>query len=89
MSQPNMCVCVCVGGGGGGGGGSRHHMVVGFYIFLCNQCEFESRSYRDVLDTTLCDKVYQRLATGMWFSPGPPVSHTNKTGLHDITQKCR
>jgi hypothetical protein len=34
-----------------------------------------------VLDTTLCDKVYQRLATGRWFSPGPPVSHTNKTNV--------
>jgi hypothetical protein len=35
--------------------------------------------------TTLCDKVCQRLATGRWFSPGPIVSSTNKTGRHDIT----
>jgi hypothetical protein len=28
--------------------------------------------------TTLCDKVCQWLATGRWFSPGPPVSSTNK-----------
>jgi len=27
----------------------------------------------------LCDKVYQRLATGLWFSLGTPVSSTNKT----------
>jgi hypothetical protein len=32
-----------------------------------------------VLDTTLCDKVCQWLATGQWFSPGTPVSSTNKT----------
>jgi hypothetical protein len=35
--------------------------------------------------TTLCDKVYQWLATGRWFSPGLPVSSTNKTD-HDITE---
>ena len=36
--------------------------------------------------TTLCDKVCQWLATGRWFSPGPPVSSTNKTDSHDITE---
>jgi len=36
-----------------------------------------------VLDTTLCDKICQWL--GQWFSPGTPVSSTNKTGRHDIT----
>ena len=36
--------------------------------------------------TTLCDKVFQWLATGWWFSPGPPVSSTNKTDCHDITE---
>jgi hypothetical protein len=36
--------------------------------------------------TTLCDKVCQWLATGWWFSPGPPVSSTNKTDRHDITE---
>jgi hypothetical protein len=24
--------------------------------------------------------------TGQWFSPGPPVSSTNKTDLYDITE---
>ena len=33
--------------------------------------------------TTLCDKVYQWLATDRWFSP---VSSTNKTDRHDITE---
>jgi hypothetical protein len=46
-------------------------------------CEFESRSWWDVLDTTLCDKVCQRFATGRWFSP---VSSTNKTDHQDITE---
>jgi hypothetical protein len=36
--------------------------------------------------TTLCDKVCQWLATGRWFSPGPPVSCTNKTDRHDIIE---
>ena len=41
---------------------------------------------RDVLDTTLCDKVCQRLVAGQWFSPGTSVSSTNKTDRHDITE---
>jgi hypothetical protein len=39
-----------------------------------------------VLDTILCDKVCQWLAAGQWFSPGTPVSSTNKTDRHDITE---
>ena len=35
---------------------------------------------------TLCDQVCQWLATGRWFSPGPPVSSTNKTDRHYITE---
>jgi hypothetical protein len=38
---------------------------------------------------SLCDKVCRWLATGWsrrWFSPGPPVSSTNKTDRHDITE---
>jgi hypothetical protein len=46
-------------------------------------CEFEPLSWRDVLDTTLCDKAYQRLVTGRWFSP---LSSTNKTYLHNKTE---
>ena len=51
-----------------------------------NNCEFESRSWRVVLDTTLCDKVYQWLVTGPWFSPGTQVSSISKTDRHDITE---
>ena len=35
---------------------------------------------------SLCDEVYQLLATGRWFSPGIPVSSTNKTDRHDIAK---
>jgi hypothetical protein len=67
-------------------------LVVGFttiyaisaYHHWC--CEFESRSGRGVLHTTLCDKVCQWLATSRWFSPGFPISSTNKTDRHDITE---
>ena len=41
---------------------------------------------RDVLDTTLCDKVRHLLATGGWFSPDTPVSSSNKTDRHDIAE---
>jgi len=36
--------------------------------------------------TALCDQVCQWLVTGWWFSLGPPVSSTNKTDCHDITE---
>jgi hypothetical protein len=36
--------------------------------------------------TTLCDKVCQWLDACQWFSPDPPVSSTNKTDRHDITE---
>ena len=49
-------------------------------------CEFVSRSWQGVLDTILCDKVRQWFAAGQWFSPGTPVSSTNKTDHHDITE---
>jgi hypothetical protein len=39
-----------------------------------------------VLDTTLCDQVCQWLATGRWFPLYTPVSSTNKTDRHDITE---
>jgi hypothetical protein len=36
-----------------------------------------------VLDTTLFDKECQWLETGRWFSPGSPISSTDKTDRHD------
>ena len=49
-------------------------------------CGFDYRSGRGVLNTTLCDKVCQWLVAGWWFFPGNPVSATNKTDSHDITE---
>ena len=49
-------------------------------------CEFEPHSWRGALDKTLCDKVRQLFATGQLFSPGTPVSSTNKTDRHNITE---
>jgi hypothetical protein len=45
-----------------------------------------ARSCWSVIDTTLCHKVCQWLATGRWFSPGTPGSSTYKTDCHDITE---
>ena len=62
------------------------------YNYLCNQCPSplalwgRIRPRRGVLNTTLCDKVCYWLATGLWFSPGTPVSSTNKTNCHNITE---
>ena len=66
---------------------SSYRMVVGFtttytvsaYYHRSYECEPRS----GVLDTTLCDRVCQLLATGQRFSP---VSSTNKTDHHDITE---
>jgi hypothetical protein len=46
---------------------------------------YRPRSWRGVLYTTLWDKVCKWLAKGLWFSPGTPVSSTNKTNRQDIT----
>ena len=65
-------------------------MVVGFTTTCAisayhhYSCEFEPRSWRGVLKTTLCDKVCQCLVTGQWFSLGNPVTSTNKTDRHKI-----
>jgi hypothetical protein len=45
-----------------------------------------SRSWRGVLDTTLCDKICQWLSTGRWFSLSTPVSSPNKSDRHDIIE---
>jgi hypothetical protein len=56
----------------------RNNHFVHFCAYHHESCEFESCSWRGVLDTTLCDKVCHWLVTGRWFSPGTPVSSTNK-----------
>ena len=62
------------------------------YEYLCNQflspltLRVRIPFRRGVLDTSLCDKFCQWLATGRWFSPGTPVSSTNKTDHHNINE---
>jgi hypothetical protein len=62
------------------------------YNYLCNQCLSTLTLWiwiplrRGVLNTILCDKVCQWLASGWWFSLGILVSSTNKTDRHDITE---
>jgi len=53
---------------------------------ITTNVEFESRSCRGVLDTTLCDKICQSLEASLWFSPRTPISSINKTDRHDITE---
>ena len=57
------------------------------YNYLCNQCPTPLmlwvRISTRVRCTTLCDEAYQWLPTGRWFSPGTPISSTNKTDSHD------
>jgi hypothetical protein len=59
------------------------------YNYLCNQCLSPLKLWVRIslmarcTHTTLCDKVCQWLVTGRWFSP---VSFTNKTDRHDITE---
>jgi hypothetical protein len=72
---------------------SRDRMVVGFTTACTisayqhyESCELESRSWRVVLNTTLCDKVCQWLATRRWFTVDTPVSSTSNSDRHDITE---
>jgi hypothetical protein len=75
----------------GRGRGGRERMVVGFtttctisaYRHWCG--EFESCLCQGIPDAKLCD-ICQWLMTGRYFSPGTPVSSTNKTDLHDIAK---
>ena len=56
------------------------------YNYLCNQCLSPLMWVRISIRarcTTLCDKFISDL---QWFSPGPPVSSTNKTYCHDIAE---
>ena len=62
------------------------------YNYLCNQCLSPLTLWvwtplrRGVLNTILCDKVSHWLVTGLWLTLGTPVSSTNKTDRHDITE---
>ena len=56
--------------------------------FLCNYTYIRNTIplRGGVLDKILYDKIDQWLAAGRWFPPDTPVSSTNKTDRHDITE---
>jgi hypothetical protein len=60
------------------------------YNYLCNRClsplMMWVRLPPRARSTTLYDQGCQWLTAGGVFSPGPPVSSTNKTDRHDITK---
>jgi hypothetical protein len=60
------------------------------YNYLCSQCLSPLMLWVPISIRarciTLCDNVCQWLATGRWFSPGTPVSFTNKTERHDMAE---
>ena len=62
------------------------------YNYLRNQClsplrcEFEPGSGEVYSIQHYVMKFVSDLRHGRWFSPGPPVSSTNKTDRHDITE---
>ena len=55
-------------------------------VYHHKSCELESRSWRGVFDTKLCDKVCQWLAAVRWNSPGTPICSIFKTDTYDITE---
>jgi hypothetical protein len=68
-------------------GGTHFKIKLTFNIYLhTDWLKVRMPLRRGVLDATLCDKVCQWLATGRWFSPGTPVSSTNKTYHLDATK---
>ena len=75
-----------------GEGRSRDGMTVGFITYLCTQylspltLWVRTPLRRGVLDTTLCDTVCQLYPVDRWFSPGTPVSSTNKSDRHEIIE---
>jgi hypothetical protein len=65
---------------------AKFYCIVAISAYHHLSCELESLSWQVVLDTTLCDKVCQWLAAGLWFSLSTQVSSTNKTDCHDIAE---
>ena len=57
----------------------REYMVVGFTTIIVSSNHVLARC-------TPYNIICQWLVAGQWFSPGPPVSSTNKTGRHHITE---
>jgi hypothetical protein len=56
-----------------------------FIVFGLTRPEFKLAIYH-TRGTTLSDKVCQSLASGLCFFPSTPVSSTNETDRHNITE---
>jgi hypothetical protein len=75
LSKKSNTTCI-----GSGAGMSSTSAISAYHHW---RYEFKSRSRRGVLDTTLCGKVNQWLATGRWFSRvlrfPPPIFELRET----------
>jgi hypothetical protein len=58
------------------------------YVHIEKHGYWKELTRRDVLDTTLCNKVCHWLETGRWLSSGSLISSTTKSDLHDIAEIC-
>jgi hypothetical protein len=57
------------------------------YNYLCNQCLSPLKLWVRTPFMARCTRYkIMWLARGRWFSPGTPVSFTNKTDRHDIAE---
>ena len=66
--------------------GHHGHMVVGFTtVHITTKVVSSNPIHGNVYSIQHFVIVCQSLATGQWFSPGTPVSSTNKTDRHNIT----
>ena len=72
----------------------HYHIVICMKKYLAH-CEFESRSWRCVLDTTLYNKVSEWFPADRWFSSGflhqynsPSLGILLKVALSTITYIC-
>jgi hypothetical protein len=68
---------ICKNGLSNGGRRGRDCAVVGFKT-TCTITTNMGIVWQGILDTTLCDKVYQWFATGQWFS--------DNTDRHDVAE---
>ena len=76
---------------------SRSYVCWMLQLPICNQCLSPRTLWvqiplrRGVLDTPLCDKVYQWLATGQWLVPATPDSSIDMAWRRqmEITQTSR
>ena len=57
-----------------------------FLHYILESNLFKEVLTRATLFTLNCDKVCPWLAAGLWFSPGTPVTSTNKTDHYDIAE---